>query len=201
MCHLCPHVKICCFCYSLRTGSFIIGWIYLVLSIIGFLASIFVSLFHLTRSDVLLDKLCDCSGLVRTDYEWNRLWEECQNNTVMWKCQIGIRLILLCGIHIWFDLERRTIGGGGRERSCSTVSICLRFQYRVPSLQRTRSVNTCLLWIFPISHLCCSLKPDRVGFHILLLYSRVQSVQNDGEGRRVLDGRPRFGLYLTSQMF
>lgn len=100
MCHLCPHVKICCFCYSLRTGSFIIGWIYLVLSIIGFLASIFVSLFHLTRSDDLLDKLCDCSGLVRTDYEWNRLWEVCQN-----KCNVEMSNRDTTNTFMWYNIS------------------------------------------------------------------------------------------------
>lgn len=199
MCHLCPHVKICCFCYSLRTGSFIIGWIYLVLSIIGFLASIFVSLFLLSRSDVLLDKHCDCSGLGRTDYEW----EVCQKN-----CNMEMSNRYATNTFMWYNISDLILSVALLVGVAGNVPVLLlvfvygfNIVFLVPSLQRTRSVNTCLLWIFPIRHLCCSLAPDRVGFHIILLYSRVQSVQNDGECRQVLDGRPRFGLHLTSQIF
>lgn len=59
-----------------------------------------MSLFHLTRSDVLLDKHCDCSGLVRTDYERNRLWDVCQNN-----CNVEMSNRDTTNTFMWYNIS------------------------------------------------------------------------------------------------
>lgn len=183
MCHLFPHVSKCCYCLSLRSGAFVIGWVYLIISVFMFLTSYMLLIEAKSELQVELNCTAKCK-FKQTEEEQYECKHPCYNKE-MFKTDIqryadiwyfvvllALCVALLVGVAGDVPVLLLVFVYGIKVATLAYVAVAIRLfvLYELYIEFIILFVILCLIWWIPIIY-CCII--------VSSLYAQITKTDND----------------------
>lgn len=191
MCHLFPHVSKCCYCLSLRSGAFVIGWVYLVISIIMFLTS--YMLLIEAKSERQVEPICTLQCTLyrfkQTEEEQTECMKTCYNKAMfktdiqkyadVWYFVVLLALCVALLVGVAGDVPALLLVFvyGIKVATLAYVAVAIRLFvfYEKDIVFTVLFAILCLIWWIPIIY-CCII--------VSSLYAQITKTDNDPTANR-----------------